>query len=122
MLDETLERAEHNQELWAMPEVLRLKGELLLLAGSDPRVAEAYFDRSIGLARAQGALAWELRSAMSIATLHGKRGRNEHACEVLHAAYARFTQGFETADLMRAKLLLDELGGARRKASRLNLS
>ena len=60
--------------------------------------------------------------AMSIATLHGKQRRNEHAHGVLHAAYARFTQGFETADLKPAKQLLDELGGARWEESRLNLS
>jgi predicted ATPase/DNA-binding winged helix-turn-helix (wHTH) protein len=116
MLDETLDRAERNQELWALPEALRLKGELLLQAGAEPRAAEAYFDRSIALARAQGALAWELRTAMSIASLQRKQRRTEQARQVLHAAYARFTEGFETADLKRAKELLDELGGTRQRA------
>jgi predicted ATPase/DNA-binding winged helix-turn-helix (wHTH) protein len=122
MLDETLERAERNQELWAMPEALRLKGELLLLAAADPGAAQAHFDRSIGLARAQGALAWELRTAMSIASLQRKRHRTEQARQVLQAAYERFTEGFETADLKRAKQLLDELGGARRTADRPSVS
>jgi hypothetical protein len=84
--------------------------------------AQAHFDRSIGLARAQGALAWELRTAMSIASLQRKRHRTEQARQVLQAAYECFTEGFETADLKRAKQLLDELGGARRTADRPSVS
>ncbi len=113
IVDEAMERAERNQELWAFPEGLRLKGELLLLQNEpDPGLAEEYFVRSLDRARAQGALSWELRTAMSIARLKGKQGRRGEARSLLGATYARFTEGFDTADLKRAKQLLDELGGA----------
>jgi predicted ATPase len=59
---------------------------------------------------------------MSIASLQRKRHRTEQARQVLQAAYERFTEGFETADLKRAKHLLDELGGARRTADRPSVS
>ncbi len=110
IVDETLERAEHNQELWAFPEALRVKGQLLLSRNEpNPTLAEDYFVRSLDLARAQGALSWELRTAISIARMKRKRRQSEAARELLGAAYARFTEGFETADLKQAKQLLDEL-------------
>jgi oligopeptide/dipeptide ABC transporter ATP-binding protein len=63
IVDETVERAERNQELWAFPEVLRVKGQLLLWRREpDPVLAEEYFVRSLDRARAQGAPAWELKA------------------------------------------------------------
>lgn len=110
IVDETLERAEHNEELWAFPEALRVKGQLLL-SRNEPNsaLAEGYFVRSLDLARAQGALSWELRTAISIARLKRNQGQREAARELLGAAYARFTEGLETADVKQAKQLLDEL-------------
>jgi predicted ATPase/DNA-binding winged helix-turn-helix (wHTH) protein len=111
IVDEALERAERNQELWAFPEALRVKGELLLSRSEpDPGLAEAYFVRSLDRARAQGAPSWELRTAISIASLKRKQGRREEARDLLGTAYARFTEGFATGDLKRAQQLLDELG------------
>jgi hypothetical protein len=110
IVDETLERAERNQEFWAFPEALRLKAELLLLQ-NEPGLAEEYFARSLDRARAQGAPSWELRTAISIAHLKRKQGRSEEARDLLGTAYARFTEGFETADLKQTKQLLDELEG-----------
>jgi hypothetical protein len=76
LVDETLERAERNQELWAFPEVLRLKGGLMLSREkSTADLAKEYFARSLDLARAQGALSWELRTAMSFARLRRSQGR-----------------------------------------------
>lgn len=115
--DEALDHAERNQELWAMPELLRLKGELLLLSGgSAQRAAKAWFDRAIALARAQGALAWELRVTISIARLQAKQGRTEWARKLLESVYDRFTEGFDTADLQAAKELLEQFGGGAGKA------
>ncbi len=110
IVDETLERAERNQELWAVPEALRIKGELLLSRNEpDPGLAEEYFVRSLDRARAQGAPSWELRTAISIARLQRHQGKREEAGNLLELAYGRFTEGFDTADLKRAKQLLDEL-------------
>jgi predicted ATPase len=110
IIDETLERAEYNQEFWAFPEALRIKGELLLSRNQPDRgLAEGYFVRSLERAHAQGALSWELRTTISIARLKRKQDRREDARELLEAAYARFTEGFATDDLKRAKQLLEEL-------------
>ena len=71
--------------------------------------AEADFRDSIALAQKQGAKAWELRSAMSLAQMLKKRGDRTVAHDLLAPVYGWFTEGFDTADLKDAKALLDEL-------------
>jgi predicted ATPase len=64
------------------------------------------------LARRQGALSWELRSATSLARLLRDQGRSAEALALLQPVYDGFTEGFGTADLITAKQLLGELGDA----------
>jgi predicted ATPase len=109
-IDEALQRTERNQEFWCMPEVLRIKGELLILQNeSNAAVAEDHFVRSLDWARRQGALSWELRTAMSLARSQRDRGESREARDLLAAVYGRFTEGFGTADLREAKRLIDAL-------------
>jgi predicted ATPase len=51
-----------------------------------------------------------LRAATSLARLQCRRGRSADAIACLQLVYDRFTEGFETADLIAAKQLLDEAG------------
>ena len=113
MLAEELERAEREQEHSLVPELLRLKGEFLLLDDHrDPETARHCFVRSVERARAQGALAWELRSTISLASLERAHGQTGEARRLLQAVYDRFIEGFDTSDLKRAKHLLDEWSSA----------
>jgi predicted ATPase len=110
-IDEGLAHSTRNEELWCLPEMLRAKGELLLLC-ADPEgiaAAEDYFKKSLLLARRQSALSWELRAATSLARLQKHQHREKQAQQLLARTYARFTEGFDTPDLKAAKLLLDEL-------------
>ena len=112
ILDEALRRAERNQELWAYPEMLRVKGELLLLKEvPDTRGARHCFWRSIEQARAQGALAWQLRSAASLHRLDLRGGDAGESRELLSHVYGQFSEGFHTADLQAARRLLAEYRG-----------
>jgi predicted ATPase/DNA-binding winged helix-turn-helix (wHTH) protein len=102
---------------WITPELLRLKGELLLSQNA-PAVAEtseALFRQALKESRQQEALSWELRAATSLARLLRKRGRHGDAIACLHPVHDRFTEGFGTADLIAAKQLLDELSEAGRR-------
>jgi predicted ATPase len=110
-IDEALARAEHSEELWCISELLRVKGELLLLedAGKAQASADECFLESRDWARRQGALAWELRTSISRARWLRKLGRLPEARRVLAPICGRFTEGFATADLKTAKGLLDEL-------------
>jgi predicted ATPase len=58
-----------------------------------------------------GAKAWVLRAAISLARLLASQGRRTEAPMLLAEIYARFTEGFDTADLKDAKALLDEMVG-----------
>jgi predicted ATPase len=61
MIDQALERCKAKEELWCMAELLRLKGSILVTAGSASLLAaEAHLQQSLELARGQGALSWEL--------------------------------------------------------------
>jgi predicted ATPase/class 3 adenylate cyclase len=92
------------------PELHRLKGKLLLQLSSDTYPeAEACFHQAIAIAQSQHAKSWELRAATSLAKLWQRQGKRQQAYDLLAPIYGWFTEGFETADLMDAKALLDEL-------------
>jgi non-specific serine/threonine protein kinase len=110
-IDAALRSAEESESLWCMPELLRIKGDVLLLSNSvDTFAAEKQFGRSLDLAHKQGALSSELRAATSLARLQRDRGRQHEAREIMASVYGRFTEGFDTANLIAAKRLLDQLG------------
>jgi tetratricopeptide (TPR) repeat protein len=98
------------------PEFLRLRGELLLLqtARATAESSEDLFRRALDFAHRQGELSWELRAATSLARLLSNRGHRAEAIACLQSVYDQFTEGFGTADLIAAKLLLDGLSDARR--------
>jgi predicted ATPase len=75
----------------------------------DAAKAEAYFERALGVARAQQAKSWELRAAMRMDRLWGDQGKRDAARGVLAPVYGWFTEGFDTLDLNEAKVLLDAL-------------
>jgi predicted ATPase/DNA-binding winged helix-turn-helix (wHTH) protein len=108
VVDRALARVEQTEARWCLAELLRTKGELLLL-GQEPTAvatAERCFREALDVARRQAALSWELRAAMSLARLwHGQQRVNQ-ARELLGPVYRRFTEGFETADLVAARTLL----------------
>jgi hypothetical protein len=91
-----------------LPELLRAKGDLLDTHFPDHSVdAEALLRLSFEQARRQGALAWQLRAAMSLAR---PRSSQEHAHEthlLLRNTYTQFAEGFGTRDLILAKRALE---------------
>src|SRR5262245_13324586 len=64
-VDDALARSQASEERWISAELLRLKGELVLLRGAPDAtaVAEDFFRQSLEWAGRQDALAWELRTA-----------------------------------------------------------
>jgi predicted ATPase/DNA-binding winged helix-turn-helix (wHTH) protein len=108
VVDDALAQAEQTEAGWCLAELLRTKGELHLLERVPIAVetAEKCFHRALDVARDQGALSWELRSAMSLARLWHGQQRVSHARKLLAPVYRRFTEGLATADLIAAKALL----------------
>jgi predicted ATPase len=108
--DEAVEHTERGNNRWWMPEALRVKGEVIRFAAPENGAqAEDCFRRAIDLAHSQGALSWELRAATGLAQLLRDQARSADAVAFLQPVYDRFTEGFGTTDLVRAKALLGEL-------------
>jgi predicted ATPase len=110
-IDEALEQSERNEERWCVAELLRTKGELLLMKGArtSAAAAEDCFLQALDLARRQCALSWELRAVTSLARLWRDQARTKEARELLAPVYDQFTEGFATTDLQEAKALLEAL-------------
>jgi predicted ATPase len=100
---------------WWEAEMYRLRGDLLLQHGvaPPPEEAEACFQQALDIARRQQAKSLELRAAMSLSRLWQHQGKGDAARELLAPIYDWFTEGFDTADLQEAKVLLEDLGGKR---------
>jgi class 3 adenylate cyclase/predicted ATPase len=94
---------------YGLPELLRVKGELLLSLNVQDESAEDLFRRALTMARDEGTKSLELRAALSLAQFYRSRGRDSDAGDVLFPVYGWFTEGFATRDLIEAKEFLDQL-------------
>jgi class 3 adenylate cyclase/tetratricopeptide (TPR) repeat protein len=130
ILDEALELAQTNGELYCLAELWRLKGMLTLqearqkakgkrqkakikpsLQHPTPSTqaeaeAEACFEKAIEIARSQQAKAWELRAAVSLGQLWTQQDKHYESKQILSEVLTWFTEGLDTADLQEAKRLL----------------
>ncbi len=111
VINETIQRVETNGDVVYMPELLRVKGCLLLLklqlnAGE----AQLSFERSLELSQRQGARAWELRTATDLAALFGSQGRPDLGRALLQPVFEQFVDGSDTLDLKAAERRLAMLG------------
>jgi tetratricopeptide (TPR) repeat protein len=99
---------------WAA-EAIRLKGEWLLMhhvgkegAPTDLFVeVESNYHQAIEIARRQQAKSFELRATTSLCRLWQAQGKRAEAHVLLAEIYGWFTEGFDTADLIEAKALLE---------------
>jgi predicted ATPase len=134
-LDEALMAANQHKERFFEAELYRLKGELMLRqvmaegyklppqetqnapavsaeATDRPSLhleAEASFLIALDIARRQEAKSLELRAVLSLSRLWRQHSKREEARQLLADIYGWFTEGFETADLREARMLLEEL-------------
>jgi predicted ATPase len=100
---------QHEERCWEV-EVCRLRGVLLLRQTvPQPEEAETWLQRALDVARRQEAKSLELRTAMSLSRFWQQQGKRAEAYELLAPIYGWFTEGFDTADLQEAKVLLEEL-------------
>jgi predicted ATPase len=105
---------EQHEERWWEAEVHRLRGVLRLRQSGTPQEeAETWLQRALDAARRQQAKALELRAAISLSRLWQQQGKRQAAHDLLAPVYNWFTEGFDTADLKDAKVLLDDLSESR---------
>ena len=94
-------------ERWCEAELYRVKGGIE--AECDPALAMACYERSLSIASAQGARAWQLRTATAMASLRVDVGDNEAAAALLRPVLAGVSEGEETVDVRRARELARRL-------------
>jgi predicted ATPase len=110
VLAEAQALVETTGERYYEAELQRLKGELLLVQSpDDPAKSETCFHNALEIARRQHAKSLELRTAMSLARLWQRQGKEGDARQLLNDVFVWFTEGFDTADLRDARTLLNEL-------------
>ncbi|MDY0961133.1 ATP-binding protein [Massilia sp. CFBP9026] len=107
-VDAAAQRCAQGQVGWCAAEVWRASGERLLPGAGAARAAEALFERGLAAARAQGALAWELRCAISLARLWRDAGDGARARALLQPLVLALGDGHDGADRRAALLLLQD--------------
>jgi predicted ATPase/DNA-binding winged helix-turn-helix (wHTH) protein len=104
-------RARRLEQGWSRAEVLRAEGERIAGGPGDKAIAtaEALFMTAMDIAASQGALAWELRAAASLARLQRDTLGIREARNTLEPVLDRIHEGFDTADVLAAAALLATL-------------
>jgi predicted ATPase/DNA-binding winged helix-turn-helix (wHTH) protein len=109
-IDKAIERVETNGDFCYMPELLRIRANLLLsMQHPIADEAENCFTQSLELSRRQGARAWELRTVTGLAAHLASEGRAAEGQSLLQPVFKRFTEGSDTEDMKAAELLLAKL-------------
>jgi hypothetical protein len=105
-IDTLLELGTTGAEHWNSAEVKRNLGEVVLLRGEKRRAAQLFSDAA-ERAEQQGALGWALRVALSRARSATDDVSRREAKEGLERLFQKFAEGEETADLLAARLFLN---------------
>ena len=112
LAEQELERARREAsalgEKWAIG-LFDIAGAEICKFREDFAGAEEVLLRAIEFAREQPSKGVELRAATSLAKLWQSQGKIREAHDLLAAVYDWFTEGFDIADLVEAKALLEEL-------------
>jgi predicted ATPase len=112
VIERALSLSEETGERHFEAELLRCKGELLLMQASSNNAeakAEDCLRRAIDVAQQQSAKSWELRATTSLCHLWQRRGKQKAARQTLTKIYNWFSEGFDTRDLCEAQALLETL-------------
>lgn len=109
VIEDVLTRCNDRQELWYLPELIRIKGELMLRSARHSGDAEARFREAMDIAVQQGARFWELRCATSLAQFMIGAGQSAQALAVLENVSGAFAEGAGIADMRIAGELIAQL-------------
>lgn len=109
LIDAAVARCEANGERFAMPELLRIKADLVHRADQDG-AAFSILENALAISREQGALAWELRIASDLAGLLAGGERAREAIAILNSVLGKLPSTDDTPDRRRAHRALQALG------------
>jgi predicted ATPase len=109
LLDLTIQGVEINGDALYMPELLRVKGNLLLGNSQLSHQAQACLWRSIETSRRQGARGWELRTATDLARAMASDHNFDGARTLLQPVLGAYVEGLDSTDIREARQLLEKM-------------
>jgi predicted ATPase len=104
VIEEARALTEATGERFLEADVHRVRGDIL--AASDADAASACYRQAVEVAQRQGARSLELRALLGRYRLDRERGASANARRALAEAFDRFTEGFDSPDLVEARELL----------------
>ena len=133
-LQNAIEVANRNADLWSLSEVYRMLGDLALQTDSSDaqpvsaadredqavvrrNAAEGYYLRALEIAREQGAKSFALRAAASVARLMERDGRIDEAIELVAPLRTDFDGQRPTPDTTDVDMLMSRLRSAAKSES-----
>jgi class 3 adenylate cyclase/tetratricopeptide (TPR) repeat protein len=108
VVDEALALSAANLDRMYHPELLRLKGDLLQLRKPGGSASRDCYREAVALARGSGAALLELRAAVSLAKVMGRKAKEGKTA--LQQALDKMQDGFESRDVEEALALQAALG------------
>lgn len=118
LVDETIASQLAAKRPLHLPALLLAKG-LVLLSGQSPQSvpAQECLKEAMKLAGQQSARSFELRAGLELARLWIGQGQVRRAHHLIAPVYSRFTEGFATPDLIRARRMLEQTSAPARGAA-----
>lgn len=112
-VDQAIGQCNRTGEAWMLAELHRIRGEIQLHAPEAAATGdgEASLQHALEIARDQKAVAWELRTATSLARRWHRTDRSADARALIASGLAKLTEGFGTADHRAAAALLADIDG-----------
>jgi class 3 adenylate cyclase/tetratricopeptide (TPR) repeat protein len=109
LVDDSIKMIDSTGEMMLAEDLYRIAGMVRLRCDGDEDGAETLFLKSLDYSGQHGTRSYQLRTGICLARLWRERGRRKEAYDMLASIYEWYTEGFDTADLMEGKALLDEL-------------
>ena len=109
LLDRAAAEADATGQHYSEAEEFRVRACARLSQGASLAEVEILFQRGLATAQRQNARLFELRTATSLAQVWRDAGRIDSARTLLAAKYGWFTNGHGTADLEKARAVLESL-------------
>ncbi len=111
LVDETIQLNARNGDLFAMPELLRIRAAVLQSVGQTEASMDA-LNESLDLSRKQGARSWELRAATDLARILSADGDHASASGLLSGLLATFDVEEYALDQRTAEALITASGSS----------
>ena len=92
-LAQCLETTERTGERWSEAELHRYRGMLLEQSGKPLALAQACYRQAIAVAQRQGAVAWELRATMNLASSLIAQDAKDQARKLIESLLKRVSPG-----------------------------